>query len=152
MVSLAPIGNALTFTRTGRADAGTVAGLREQIRRRLTSTVDTTAEHVGDMVLAIDEALSNCAEHAYREHPYTGLMTLDISYDTTGQAVKVCVTDQGSWIEPDPAVLNAIGGRGMILMHALADHCAVRGRDDGTTVDLHFHCCPARERATAQAS
>lgn len=103
-------------------------------------------------MLATDEALSNCVEHAYRAHPAAGGMVLQVSYDSADSIVKVCVTDQGRWIEPDPAALNSVRGRGIMLMNALADACTVEGQTHGTTVCLHFHDCPAVGDTIAQAS
>src|SRR3954471_18001213 len=134
-------------THMGCADANTVARFpRPTPRLALDSVVELEAERVSDIVLATDEALTNCVEHAYRDRYTAAVMTLTTSYDRAGATVKVWVTDQGRWIEPDPAAINAIRGRGLILMHALADHCTVEGQTDGTTVCLHFHDCPALDR------
>lgn len=133
-------------THTGCADATTVARFRVQLRGWLDSTVGLEVERVSDIVLATDEALTNCVEHAYQDRYAAAVMTLTTTYDRAGATVKVCVTDKGRWIEPDPAAINAIRGRGLILMRALADHCTVEGQTDGTTVCLHFNDCPALDR------
>jgi serine/threonine-protein kinase RsbW len=130
-------------THIGSADAATVANFRGLVRNWLDSTVNLDAQRVGDIVLAIDEALTNCTEHAYVDQQTVAVMTLTIAYDRAEATVQICVTDQGRWIEPDPAAINAIRGRGIILMHALADHCTITNDMDGTTVCLHFHHCPA---------
>ncbi len=130
-------------THSGPADAETVAAFRELVRDWLHSTVHLDAERLSDIVLATDEALANCAEHAYRGQRTTGVMTLNMSYAHPESAVKVRITDQGRWIEPAAAANNALRGRGLILMRALADDCTVKGHRDGTSVCLHFHDCPA---------
>jgi serine/threonine-protein kinase RsbW len=76
-------------------------------------------------------------------------MTLTIACDRAEATVQVCVTDHGRWIEPDPAAINAVRGRGIILMHALADNCTITNDIDGTTVCLHFHHCPALNRTAS---
>jgi serine/threonine-protein kinase RsbW len=139
-------------TQTGCADASTVARFRVQLRNWLDGIVDLDAERVSDIVLATDEALTNCVEHAYRDRYTAAVMTLTTTYDRAGATVKVCVTDQGRWIEPDPTAINAIRGRGLILMHALADQCTVKRQTDGTTVCLDFHDCPALDRTACWTS
>ncbi len=130
-------------THSGPADAETVAEFREHVRAWLNSTVQLDAERASDIVLATDEALANCAEHAYRGQQTTGVMTLYMSYAHPESAVKVRVTDQGRWIEPDSAAARSLRGRGLVLMRALADDCTVKGHRDGTSVCLRFHGCPA---------
>jgi serine/threonine-protein kinase RsbW len=136
-------------TFTGSADAATVVSFRGRIRNWLNSTVDLDAQRFSDIVLATDEALTNCAEHAYRDQQIAAVMTLTIDYDQAEAAVRICITDQGRWIEPDPSAINAIRGRGIILMHALADHCTVTTGAEGTTVCLKFQHCPALKRAAS---
>jgi serine/threonine-protein kinase RsbW len=132
-----------TRTHSGPADAETVAAFRGLVRDWLNRTVHLDDERVSDIVLATDEALANCAEHAYSGQQTTGVMTLNMSYAHPESAVKVRITDQGRWIEPDSSTSNALRGRGLILMRALADDCTVKGHRDGTSVCLHFHDCPA---------
>jgi serine/threonine-protein kinase RsbW len=142
------------YSITGPADADTAAKFRRDLRRWLSDTVSINAQQVADVVLASYEALSNCVEHAYcdLDGASGGLMTLDIRNDRREQTVRVCVSDQGSWIEPSPAAINADRGRGLSLMHGLADDCTVVRGNDGTTVCLHFHRCPALDRTPARAS
>jgi serine/threonine-protein kinase RsbW len=148
----APAGGVTNSSHTGPADGDTAAGFRGYLRRWLNDTVDLDAERVADIVLASYEALSNCAEHAYKDDVSANgaVMTLDVSHDPIEETVQVCVTDRGSWIEPDPGTVNAVRGRGLILMHRLADKCTVQARCDGTTLCLRFHRCPALS-STARA-
>ena len=145
MSDSALVDNATSYSITGPADADTAGKFRKHLRRWLNDTVSINAQQVADVVLASYEALSNCAEHAYCDHGSAsgGLMTLDIRNDRAQETVQVCVSDQGSWIEPSPAANNADRGRGLILMHGLADDCTVEPGNEGTTVCLHFHRCPA---------
>jgi serine/threonine-protein kinase RsbW len=131
-------------SHTGPADGDTAAGFRGHLRRWLSDTVHVDAGRVADIVLASYEALSNCAEHAYSNDvsAEAAVMTMDASHDPTEETVQVCVTDRGTWIQPDPSTINAVRGRGLILMHRLADKCTVQARSDGTTLCLHFHRCP----------
>jgi serine/threonine-protein kinase RsbW len=154
MSDSARVDNATNYSITGPADADTAAKFRKHLRHWLNDTVSINAQQGADVVLASYEALSNCAEHAYCNHGSAsgGLMTLDIRNDRKQETVQVCVSDQGSWIEPSPAANNADRGRGLILMHALADDCIVQRGNEGTTVCLHFHRCPAFCRTPVRAS
>jgi serine/threonine-protein kinase RsbW len=154
MSDSALIDNATNDSITGPADAATAAKFRKHVRRWLNDTVSINVQQVADVVLASYEALSNCAEHAYCSHGSAsgGLMTLDIRNDRKQQTVQICVSDQGRWIEPSPAANNAGRGRGLILMRGLADDCTVQRGNEGTTVCLHFHRCPALDRTPVRAS
>ncbi|WP_372512680.1 ATP-binding protein [Mycobacterium yunnanensis] len=61
-----------------------------------------------------------------------------------------CITDHGRWVDPTAIVTSR--GRGIMLMRAVADDLTIDGRDDGTTVCLHFHRCPAAPGVTTGAS
>jgi anti-sigma regulatory factor (Ser/Thr protein kinase) len=140
--------DATNCSMTGPADADTAATFRKHLRRWLDDTVRINAQKVADVVLASYEALSNCAEHAYCNLGSAGggLMTLDIRTDPAQETVQVCVSDQGCWLERSSAAAYAGRGRGLILMHGLADDCTVQQGTGGSTVCLHFHRCPALSR------
>ena len=136
-----------TVTYRANADRNVVVGLREALREWLDSSVDISAERVCDIVLATDEALTNVSEHAYRDLPGAGAVTLDLSYDAPAATIEIQVTDQGHWREPAPTPITATRGRGLILMKKLADACTVDGRVDGTSVSLLFYRCHGLTRA-----
>jgi anti-sigma regulatory factor (Ser/Thr protein kinase) len=139
--------SAETVTYRANADGNVVVGLREALREWLDSSVDISAERVCDIVLATDEALANVSEHAYRDFPGAGAVTLDLSYDAPAATIEIQVTDQGHWREPAPTPITATRGRGLILMKKLADACTVDGRVDGTSVSLLFYRCHGLTRA-----
>jgi serine/threonine-protein kinase RsbW len=146
MSDSAPTGVVTSSSHTGPADGDTAAGFRAHLRRWLSDTVHVDSERAADIVLASYEALANCAEHAYSNGVSAdgAVMTMDATHDSTEETVQVCVIDHGSWIQPDPRAINAVRGRGLILMHRLADKCTVQRRSDGTTLCLHFRRCPSR--------
>lgn len=151
MTSSMPASSAESFTESGFADGQTVANFREKVKAWLAGAVEIDNERVCDILLATDEALANCVDHAYGDTDHSGLMTLRMTYDVGAQEVQISVTDEGGWVEPAPRTQTSIRGRGLILMRALADNCTIDGRADGTTVLLRFGACQARSRQ-AQAS
>ncbi|OBF54323.1 anti-sigma regulatory factor [Mycobacterium sp. 852002-53434_SCH5985345] len=131
------------LTCAGAADAVTAAELRRALRRWLQEVTEAPAEVRDDIILGVNEALANCVEHAYRAQTTVGTMKLQASYDPAAQSISVCVSDRGSWHPPAPQRLNdPRRSRGLLLMHALADHCTINARPNGTTVCLDYTTRP----------
>jgi serine phosphatase RsbU (regulator of sigma subunit)/anti-sigma regulatory factor (Ser/Thr protein kinase) len=86
-----------------------------------------------DIVLVVNEACSNCAEHAYRGQP-PGTMRVQASLED--QYVHIHVADSGSWKTPpaDPGTR----GRGILLMRTLSEDVELEGTAHGTTVGMRF--------------
>ncbi|MHA7652172.1 ATP-binding protein [Mycobacterium sp. ML4] len=141
----------LRLSHTGTAVARTVVAFRHSFSQWLELHLELSEERVADVVLATDEAMSNCADHAYRVTDDVGNMTLEIAYYPVTRELKVCVVDHGRWLEPDfpPSTLR---GRGIHLMHALADDCTIDGGREGTTVRLCFGDCSPKSFVLSQAS
>ena len=100
---------------------------------------EAPAEVRDDIILGVNEALANCVEHAYRAQSMAGTMKLQASHDPAAQSISVCVSDRGSWHHPSPQRLSdPRRSRGITLMHALADHCTITARQNGTTVCLDY--------------
>jgi serine/threonine-protein kinase RsbW len=145
--------NKLARTHTGPADARTVSAFRRGFGEWLNHHLELDDERAADIVLATDEALANCADHAYRVVDHAGSMTLQIAYHPITTELRVCVSDRGHWVEPNPEARNAEcgRGRGIVLMRAVADACTIDGRDDGTTVCLRFYDCPPKNYILSRA-
>jgi serine/threonine-protein kinase RsbW len=136
-----------TLTKTGPAEPYSVAEFRRLFRRWIDDVMHVDAERKADMVLAADEALSNCADHAYRDRGSPGLMTLEATYDPGSKTVKASVTDHGTWIEPASPTSSSVRGRGLLLMRALSDELTIDSTAQGTTVCLSFrNVRPSRDR------
>jgi anti-sigma regulatory factor (Ser/Thr protein kinase) len=86
-----------------------------------------------DIVLVVNEACTNCVEHAYRgQQP--GRMRVEADVDHGD--VQIRVADAGSWKTPpaDPGTR----GRGLLLIRAVSDRVALDGTDTGTTIEMKF--------------
>ncbi len=90
-------------------------------------------DQAADIVLVVNEACTNCVEHAYRGFA-AGAMLLEVSL-TDGE-VRTRITDYGSWKTPAPIPGN--GGRGLPLMRVLSDSMELDTTATGTTADITF--------------
>ena len=88
---------------------------------------------VADIVLVVNEACSNSAEHAYRGQP-PGPMRVHAAVDD--RHIHIQVADSGSWKTPpaDPGTR----GRGILLMRTLSEQVDLEGTAHGTTVGMRF--------------
>lgn len=120
------------------------------IRHRLTGWLhdnDIGPPLADDIVLVVNEACSNCVEHAYRDRD-PGRMRIEARV-RDGQ-VCVTVVDAGSW-KPPPADPGT-RGRGLVLIRAVGDRVDVVGTDDGTSVEMAFRLSPADGSLSAPGS
>jgi anti-sigma regulatory factor (Ser/Thr protein kinase) len=99
--------------------------IRTAIRHWL-ARIPASRADTADMVAAVGEACANTIEHAYG--PAGG----DVSVRLTAQPPHVIATidDSGRWRAPR----GQSRGRGIILMHALADEVQINRTDNGTRV------------------
>jgi anti-sigma regulatory factor (Ser/Thr protein kinase) len=135
-------GNPCTSVQFARVDAVADPQSAAEIRREFSSwlgqhfTLDPTK--ASDMVLAVNEAMANVAEYAYVLAERPGAMHVLANYDGTAATLTVTVTDEGVWRGVDPAASELRRGRGIPLMHALADHATVASSAAGTRVSLEW--------------
>jgi anti-sigma regulatory factor (Ser/Thr protein kinase) len=123
----------------GDADAATAAQLRRYLDLWLQHSVQGPTELRDDVVLSVNEALANCVEHAYRDRRGVGTVKLQANYDCARQSLSIAVSDRGSWHRPVPRRADdPRASRGIMLMHALADHCIINAQPGGTTVCLNY--------------
>jgi two-component sensor histidine kinase len=120
----------LRVTRAAGAEA--IPALRRLSRRWSEgSTLDPdTAE---DLVLAVDEAVTNVVDHAYPDR--AGAVRLHLAELDCGEHT-VIVEDDGTWRPPpgDPG----FRGRGVRLIDGLTDHAVVTHAAGGTTVVMSW--------------
>jgi anti-sigma regulatory factor (Ser/Thr protein kinase) len=135
------------FVCVDTADARSVSRLRQDLARWLRTQVTLDREKLNDVLLAVNEALTNSAEFAYRGRPQQGTMTLQVRYDAREGVLLVKVFDHGTWRHVDPADQPNTRGRGIPLMRALADDTTISHTPNGTNVQMRFgDCARARER------
>lgn len=131
----------LGFSSNGPADAHTVAEFRSAFGRWLKSSFALDADRLSDMLLAVNEALTNAAEFAYVNSERPGTMSVTARYDAEDRRLVVTVSDQGAWLEKEPDGRPNTRGRGIQLMLALADRATINGSASGTRVELEFDDC-----------
>ena len=112
------------------AVAERASALRVALGEWLTS-LQVAPERVYDVVLATYEALANSVEHAYTGT--SGTLDMHALWTPNSGRIEVTVRDHGAWAVHAP---DATRGRGVPLMHALADSTAVTSDHDGTTVHM----------------
>ncbi len=127
------------------ADPQNAAAIRREFSDWLNQHFALEATKACDVVLAVNEAMANAAEFAYLTAPQPGAMQVQASYDDSAATLTVTVSDQGAWRSTDAAARELKRGRGIPLMHALADRATVDSSPEGTQVRLEWHhVSPAR--------
>ena len=119
-----------------RIESDATADQLIDIRHRLAKwlrAAEVPDELAADIVLVINEACTNCVEHAYCGHA-VGTMLLDI--DIADGEVRAQVTDSGAW--QTPAANPGTGGRGLMLMGAISDTMELDNTATGTAVRVTF--------------
>jgi serine/threonine-protein kinase RsbW len=97
---------------------------------------------VCDIVLAVDEACTNCIDHAYSAAD-TGIIRIEA--ELSGGQVGVNVVDFGVWRAP---AYSPTRGRGLPIIQALSTRVDVVTSADGTTVYMTFELPRDRNRAS----
>lgn len=92
-------------------------------------------DSIEDLQLALGEAAGNAVEHAYRDVPVPGRVTVELDVDDEG-ALSVVVADAGAW-RPAPADPGH-RGRGLTMISALAEDMELTHGPSGTVVRFRF--------------
>ena len=108
----------------------------KEVRHRLAAWLranDVPEPLAADIVLVVNEACSNCAEHAYRGRE-SGPMRIEA--DMLVGRVQIRVTDSGCWKTPpaDPGTR----GRGLPLIRAVSEQVELEGTAEGTAIRMTF--------------
>lgn len=110
------------------ADARRVGAVRRALQSWLEATTFDPAR-IGDVALAVYEALANTVEHAYAGT--CGTFTVRAGYMPTEHLLAVAVIDHGHWQSPTPKPLR---GNGLRLATVLSDDVNIEHGAEGTTV------------------
>jgi anti-sigma regulatory factor (Ser/Thr protein kinase) len=113
------------------AQALQLAPLRREMLRWL-EPLALSDDAEDDLVLAVNEAASNCIEHAYR--PATVGDTVDIRCWSEPHAVFVEIVDHGRWRTPTGEPSRR--GRGIVMMQRLMASVEIHHDTHGTRVLL----------------
>lgn len=116
------------------ATAHNATALRRQFHDWL--ALDLPTHVVGDLVLAVYEAIANAAEHAYADHP-PGSVQLEAH--RAADHILIAVSDQGRWRAPTG---DGFRGRGISLMRLLTQNIHTRCDHRGTVVHLRLELAP----------
>jgi anti-sigma regulatory factor (Ser/Thr protein kinase) len=115
-------------------DASTPSLVRHAVAAWLEER-EVPGEHRDDLVLAVNEAVTNVVDHAYGSA--TGYIEIDVELDVhpNGERwVTAVVTDYGMWRQV-PAQ-NGYRGRGLQMISACTDWRTIEQRAVGTRVTM----------------
>ena len=117
------------------------------------STLDPTVEELGDLRLAVSEAVTNCIVHAYRDYSCDTPGSIYISvrlYDN--REITVEISDRGCGIEDTELARRPYFttgesgercGMGFLVMESFTDYLSVSSRSgEGTTVLMRKKLSP----------
>jgi anti-sigma regulatory factor (Ser/Thr protein kinase) len=121
-----------TLRIENEAAPGQLALVRNQLTAWLREA-DVPDGLVGNVVLAVGEACTNCVEHAYRARPPG---TMRVEAEVEGDEIWIRVVDFGSWRTPTSQPNTR--GRGLVLMRTLSDVVHLDSTGAGTTVAMAF--------------
>jgi anti-sigma regulatory factor (Ser/Thr protein kinase) len=104
-------------------------------------------DDIDDLLLAVSEAVSNAADHAYADAlsaaaPMFMLTAAEIICPGT-RHVELRVQDFGRWRPESPS--PSFRGRGLAMIEALVDTCVVDCNGEGTTVRMTSRPVPLHE-------
>ena len=108
-----------------------LAALRAEVRRWL-APLALPGDAGIDLLLAVDEAASNCVEHAYT--PETVNDTVELTFWTEPRSVCVEIVDHGTWRAPCGQPTGR--GRGIEIMQRLIPVVLIHYDRRGTRVLL----------------
>ncbi len=119
------------------ADAACIARIRDDFARRLRRRTGLDEARLCDVLLAVNEALANTAEFAYRDGG-EGTLDLNAVRDPLRRTLTVTVSDRGRWRQTTALNRRRNRGRGIPLMRALADSLFIESSVLGTSVCMRF--------------
>jgi anti-sigma regulatory factor (Ser/Thr protein kinase) len=111
-----------------------------EVRNRLSAwlrAAGVSDDRITDIVLVVNEATTNCVEHAFVGRPAgASAGTMCIEASVADGDVRVRVVDDGLWKTPSGD--TRLRGRGLPMMDAISESVRVSRAPTGTTVDMSF--------------
>jgi anti-sigma regulatory factor (Ser/Thr protein kinase) len=107
-----------------------------ELRHRLSAWLlgaDVPDDLTTDIVLAVNEAATNCIEHAYVDRT---ARAMSVDARIVDGAIRVRVVDDGEWKTPSGD--TRLRGRGLPMMDAVSESVYVARAPSGTTVEMRF--------------
>ena len=113
-----------------------------RVRSELTSALagaGWTSEPISRVLVAVGEAVTNAVEHGSE-----GAATVQLEATVEGDHATIRVSDEGCeghacpQSAPSPPPISSLRGRGLVMIHALADDVRIRRSGRGTEVRLRF--------------
>jgi serine/threonine-protein kinase RsbW len=107
-----------------------------EIRRRLAvwlEPIGVSNTGIADIVLVVNEACTNCIEHAYRG---IAAGSIRVEANQAGGQIVVDIADHGAWQTPPSQ--PSTRGRGLPIMRAVSDGVDLKSSPEGTTVRMKF--------------
>jgi anti-sigma regulatory factor (Ser/Thr protein kinase) len=144
------IGEILQFEfvhRSWPADPAALRPIRDEVHRWL-SPLTLGTDACGDLVYAVNEAATNAVEHAYL--PPNDASVVEISFWIEHATVNIEVADHGNWKTPGSA--EVVRGRGIQMMHRLADAVVINYDERGTRVLLRHPLADVSAAGSASRS
>lgn len=133
----------VSFDETYEAVAASLPVVRTALTRWLHSHAANELV-IGEVVLAVTEACTNVAMHAYRTS-LTGSFRVVANH--IDAAVRITISDQGGGMAPRPDSPGL--GLGLLLMRSCSDSLDIKptsGAATGTAITMHFTAAGASER------
>ncbi len=123
-----------------RIEVPAAAEQLSEIRHRLAcwlEPIGVSNVGIADIVLVVNEACTNCIEHAYRDVD-AGSICVEANHER-GQII-VNIADHGVWRPPPNK--PSTRGRGLPIMRAVSAGVDVESSAQGTTVRMKFDAAP----------
>lgn len=113
----------------------------EKIVQSICEKFDLPEDIFGNMLIALTEATNNAIYHGNKSQPDKKVI-LHFLYQN--HELIFTITDEGNGFDyqnlPDPTLpenITKIGGRGIFIIHQLADK--VIFKNNGKSIEMHFH-------------
>lgn len=135
--------------RSWPARASELPAIRRELVRWL-EPLGLSEDEIADLVLAVDEAVENVLEHAYRPDQ-SGQVELTLW--TESDALSIEVVDHGRWRPPNGGSGPPRGGLGIRLMQTMAEAVLIRFDERGSRVLLRHrlpHAAPGPREETGE--